>query len=300
MCGDRCVGKNEWRFSPEVIKGPASKSPRAGTVATVGLRRSHSFPGSQTDPGGRAAGAGPPPSLRDGRGSLTSVASSRARTSRIRKGSKPRPTVQKNRAPAAGRHTGSLGPAAMAARGHVVSGARARRMSAPSEAACGSGPAPWSQRLAGRECSGGSGRLGWPLGVSSVRHLEWFRITGGRDIIDLLIYLPYFSDWGNGCLQKPRDSESVAQLSWGRNLDFLIPNIMNLLHFCQLPLLSFMPPHCYPHRTSPALSSPSIGPKLGVPRTKSRNSHSPTKVSIFSNKMPWCSWNRLQFLHYLG
>ena len=80
-------------------------------------RGSRRLPGSETDPGGEV-GCGRA-SLRPSgaqRGRLTCVACSRTRTSRIRKGSKPRPAVQKKRAPAAGPELGSPGPAAMAAR----------------------------------------------------------------------------------------------------------------------------------------------------------------------------------------
>lgn len=155
---------------PSRITEPAGRTPRAGTVIAsvcrlLRARGPRCFPGSTTDPGGEGCRAGLPPSLRGAqRGPLTCVASSRARTSCIRKGSKPRPTVQKNRAPAAGRHPGSRGPAAMAARGHVAAESRGRgrprRVPETSEAARRGERTGWSQRQAGLGEQGGSGQLG--------------------------------------------------------------------------------------------------------------------------------------------
>lgn len=108
----------------------------------------------------RGQGQGRPPS-RPGaqRGRLTCVAASRARTSRIRKGSRPRPAVQKNRAPAAGREPESVGTAAMAARARPRrSGSRglgrARRVPALPEAGTG---AAGQGGVRGEGCQGDPG-----------------------------------------------------------------------------------------------------------------------------------------------
>lgn len=185
ISGIGCVGKNDWRFFPAIIKAP----PRAGTVASVSLGtenggRSGCVPGSKPLRGEVAGLAGQGrPSSRPGaqRGRLTCVAASRARTSRIRKGSRPRPAVQKNRAPAAPADRGSPGTA-MAARARPR-GARvtwpracAARPRAPPEmpsgtkGECGCG----EPRSAGR---GPWGRWRVPLAINVLLGKNRIRIT---------------------------------------------------------------------------------------------------------------------------
>lgn len=80
------------------------------------VSRAHtSFPGLRPALAGRGTqGPGDPVGTRRAR--LTCVASSRACTSRIRNGSRPRPAVQKNRAPPAGSEPGSAPAAAIVLR----------------------------------------------------------------------------------------------------------------------------------------------------------------------------------------
>lgn len=131
-----------------------------------GLRAGDSrrFPGSTRTLARREQGR--PPSRRGAqRGRLTCVAASRARTSRIRKGSRPRPAVQKNRAPAAGRQPESVRNAAMTARarprgsGSRGLGARAAHPRVPGGVR-GDRRAGWSPKPAGGENPG----WGWESG----------------------------------------------------------------------------------------------------------------------------------------
>lgn len=159
-----CRGKG-WRVFLAVIKGPASRTGFAGRQRGVRV----AFAGRGPTPAGRDHGQGwrlgrPASRSSSLRGRLTWVAASRSRTSRIRKGSRPRPAVQKNWAPAGGPERGPPGTTAMAARGHVASGARGAAPTSRRRRAGAEGPGV-AKGEPGRKVPGTSDRLGGRVGL---------------------------------------------------------------------------------------------------------------------------------------
>lgn len=177
MRGNGRAGKHgggPFREEPQDL--PVQLRGRGAAAARVGGERGRVAPRVSVGPAGRVQRRGLP-SLRAQRGPLTCVACSRARTSRIRKGSKPRPAVQKKRAPAADPDWGSAGPAAAAmaagtgrvtwprtrarrSQGHVVRGAQG---AVPALR----GPRGWGwggRRAGGARGPGAEGAQGRPLG----------------------------------------------------------------------------------------------------------------------------------------
>lgn len=167
--------------------------------APASLSRVHDWPRVGN---GAGAGAEPPTFPGAQRGPLTSVAASRARTSRIRKGSRPRPAVQKNRTPASVPDPGSPRTSDMAA------GARPRGFRSRGLGRARLAPGGGAQgRVVPKAGWGGRAREGgisppWPLWVFLVDHMsppslgapKWVRIIGGRARIDNSVLLPYFVD----------------------------------------------------------------------------------------------------------